>query len=514
MGATGPTGVDGSNTPLSNTGTDGATGSTGCTGPTGSFGPTSVITGPTGATGPTGPNPPGPQGVTGKTGSTGPTGATGPTGFIGITGNTGVPGVNSINLIGDYMVARINANVPVTANENQFINGYVVELQNGVTYDGSRTFTVQNAGLYQITYSFGFTPQDSSPSALTVSTFFSVSEYSNELGTSVQTRDNSPMSNTTTIPLLSGDTIVFGIYMETESGSIIGTSNGGSTSRISIIQLIQSEDIVTRTSSNQTLTNGTKTALSNLSTEVQDGTVKEVNNVYIFNRAGTYEICYNMYILPGANDGSIMNAWFETTLLGSGNRYGQSIVETIQNYNNDVICLRMAAIDHLTFYSLQSINGQSANGENSNASQTRFSLVRYGGNGAQMVGHVTNQTVTATNAVTLLPTFDYLQGDITYNGAGVFTIGTGGIYRVIFTALGAVGGNAGSQLLYLTWWDMENIWGLNSFGLSGNAADQGSMTSATTMFIPSGAQIRFWAGNIFAPADTTWNANLAIVQLL
>jgi hypothetical protein len=94
VGATGPTGLPGTDGATGPAGVSGTVGEKGFTGPTGRFG-TVGATGPTGASG-TGAT--GPSGVTGPTGKTGPTGSdgtagpTGPTGVSGIAGETGTTG--------------------------------------------------------------------------------------------------------------------------------------------------------------------------------------------------------------------------------------------------------------------------------------------------------------------------------------------------------------------------------------------------------------------------------------
>ncbi len=101
IGATGPTGTKGVTGPTGVTGTTGSTGSIGATGLIGPQGATGSqgdigLTGPQGDTGSTGPKgtigPQGDTGLTGSTGSTGFTGLQGTTGFQGDTGSTGPQG--------------------------------------------------------------------------------------------------------------------------------------------------------------------------------------------------------------------------------------------------------------------------------------------------------------------------------------------------------------------------------------------------------------------------------------
>lgn len=102
MGATGPTGAQGTTGPIGAIGptgikgVTGSTGATGTTGSTGSIGATGVI-GPQGATGSQGNTGlTGPQGATGSTGSKGITGSQGDTGLTGSTGSTGSIGPQGV----------------------------------------------------------------------------------------------------------------------------------------------------------------------------------------------------------------------------------------------------------------------------------------------------------------------------------------------------------------------------------------------------------------------------------
>jgi hypothetical protein len=101
-GATGPTGLSGSN------------GSTGPTGPTG-------LSGSNGNTGPTGPT--GPTGLSGSNGNTGPTGPTGLSGSNGNTGPTG-PGFNAIsNPASNRILTSDGTTTSAIANSDFIWNG-------------------------------------------------------------------------------------------------------------------------------------------------------------------------------------------------------------------------------------------------------------------------------------------------------------------------------------------------------------------------------------------------------
>jgi hypothetical protein len=122
-GATGPTGV---------AGTNGATGPTGVAGTNGATGPTGVA-GTNGATGPTGVA--GTNGATGPTGVAGTNGATGPTGFISISGK----------YYSDYV----------------FWNGSAWAVGNKEVHIGSLAGTTQGTGSIALGYYAGYTGQGS-----------------------------------------------------------------------------------------------------------------------------------------------------------------------------------------------------------------------------------------------------------------------------------------------------------------------------------------------------------------
>ena len=189
-GATGPTGPKGATGPTGPTGPTGATGLIGSTGPTGPTGATGLIgstgpTGPTGATGligstgPTGPT--GADGVAGATGPTGPTGAdgvagatgpTGPTGANGITGATGPTGatgtiINPVigfaaNNTGDSFAINLLTPtiIPLPDEHN---------LSPDITVNGASTvFTVNETGLYRISYYVNVVTADSFASQILI----------------------------------------------------------------------------------------------------------------------------------------------------------------------------------------------------------------------------------------------------------------------------------------------------------------------------------------------------------
>ena len=153
MGPQGPTGPQGPAGQPGPTGPTGETGATGPTGPTGEIGATGP-TGPTGETGATGST--GPTGETGATGPTGPTGQTGETGATGPTGETGATGPTGPT--GSAPVAQALSAYSTPATQAQAGNAVEFDQnasQNGtaITHTaGSTTFTINQPGIYSVTY--------------------------------------------------------------------------------------------------------------------------------------------------------------------------------------------------------------------------------------------------------------------------------------------------------------------------------------------------------------------------
>ena len=166
MGATGPTGANGVAGTTGPTGPIGATGLIGSTGPTGPTGADGIA----GATGPTGPT--GADGVAGATGPTGANGATGPTGANGITGATGPTGatgtiINPVigfaaNNTGDSFAINLLTPtiIPLPDEHN---------LSPDITVNGASTvFTVNETGLYRISYYVNVVTADSFASQILI----------------------------------------------------------------------------------------------------------------------------------------------------------------------------------------------------------------------------------------------------------------------------------------------------------------------------------------------------------
>ena len=159
-----PTGIPGSSPDYDLVTVTGATGATGPTGPAGINGATGA-TGPTGATGATGPTgPAGPAGDAGATGASGPAGATGPTGATGATGETGpagpagtagatgptgaAPPLNALYATNDPSQSPASNGDALTFDTNQVLEGTAISHT-----AGSGDFTLNDAGIYKITYS-------------------------------------------------------------------------------------------------------------------------------------------------------------------------------------------------------------------------------------------------------------------------------------------------------------------------------------------------------------------------
>ena len=112
-------------------------GPTGPTGAVGEIGPT----GPQGSTGPTGP-----QGIAGDIGPTGPTGATGTQGATGATGpNITANSAFAANTTSPTIAVVVGGtDIPLPSNQITTAN---------ITLNGANTtFTVANAGKYEISY--------------------------------------------------------------------------------------------------------------------------------------------------------------------------------------------------------------------------------------------------------------------------------------------------------------------------------------------------------------------------
>ena len=177
-GATGPTGATGAAGVTGPTGATGAAGTAGATGPTGATGAAGIAgaigpTGPTGAagiagaTGPTGPT--GAAGISGATGPTGPMGATGANGITGATGPTGATGtiINPVigfaaNNTGDSFAINLLTPtiIPLPDEHN---------LSPDITVNGASTvFTVNETGLYRISYYVNVVTADSFASQILI----------------------------------------------------------------------------------------------------------------------------------------------------------------------------------------------------------------------------------------------------------------------------------------------------------------------------------------------------------
>ncbi|MDA1679224.1 Gly-Xaa-Xaa repeat protein, partial [Bacillus cereus group sp. TH152-1LC] len=162
--------------PQGNTGATGATGPQGVQGNTGATGPQGVQ-GNTGATGATGPQ--GPQGNTGATGATGPQGVQGPTGAtgatgIGVTGPTG-PSGGPTGPTGPTGPSFPVATIVVTNNIQQTVlqfNNFIFNTAinvNNITFNGTDTVTVINAGIYVISVSISTTAPGCAPLGVGIS---------------------------------------------------------------------------------------------------------------------------------------------------------------------------------------------------------------------------------------------------------------------------------------------------------------------------------------------------------
>ena len=115
----------------------GATGAPGSTGPPGPMGPQGPRgeTGATGATGPQGPA--GPQGATGPQGEVGPVGPQGPQGEPGVLASAYVDASNS------------TAQTIAAGDDMTFTTATPID---GITFNGTTTFTVTDAGVYLVIF--------------------------------------------------------------------------------------------------------------------------------------------------------------------------------------------------------------------------------------------------------------------------------------------------------------------------------------------------------------------------
>lgn len=167
---------------------------TGPIGPTGPTGPAGDPGGPAGPAGPAGAiGPMGPAGLQGPVGETGPTGEIGPTGPIGAIGPAGPTGPTGTNTTGTSSFAYATgsaltaslAGTPVPLPQGQI-------LPTGISVDGTNTtFTVEQAGLYRISYAVNTTVSLLLSTRLTingvantestVAPLLSLSNYSNEI---------------------------------------------------------------------------------------------------------------------------------------------------------------------------------------------------------------------------------------------------------------------------------------------------------------------------------------------
>jgi hypothetical protein len=448
------------------------------------------------------------------TGPTGPIGLTGKTGITGITGMTGPAGPAGTPILGvvlDYIIARANTVMTIPPGTITSIGPLVVESQSGnaITYDGTVNFLINKSGLYQITYNIEFGPLEA-PGLDDVSVWWQSTNLPARMGMGVSDRSLNYLNNVTTIQLFAGDSVSFAIE-DNNQVVITGAPDATSPTRFSLARLVQNEDIVVRLNSNQSLTDGSNDVFANTFTELQDGELVQVSGVglYKITIAGTYEINFNVDV-QGTPTTNVMSAWFEFPQ-NSGTTYGESLSQTTSTRCNGVSCLRLYG-SPAQFITNQPQAGQTAIGTAATTSLTRFSLVQYGGKGAQSLSHVNGSvTVEPTVPTLLVPTEDYVQGDVTYDQNGVFTINSGGIYRIMFAA---VADNTGAGVgTYSTWWDAENVYPSATFGTSETQASVGSMNSATTIAMPSGAQIRFWALNITLQPTTWISPYFAIVQM-
>lgn len=146
-GATGATGLQGP------TGFQGDIGPTGLQGFTGDIGPT----GSQGEIGPTGPCCPGFTGPTGDQGATGDQGETGPTGPC-CPGPTGPPGPTGESASGSYGFSAVNV-IYFIDNGNPFPVSLVDSSPDVIIDSVTKTITINNTGIYYITYTVTYQPQ-------------------------------------------------------------------------------------------------------------------------------------------------------------------------------------------------------------------------------------------------------------------------------------------------------------------------------------------------------------------
>jgi hypothetical protein len=430
---------------------------------------------------------------------------------------TGVTGAKVVGVVSDYMIVRVNVpSIPLPEDTDNPIGPFLVESLSGnaIGYDGMFNFPISQSGLYQITYNVFFGPVDPASNENTVTIWWQSTRIPAQMGATQSVRNYQYLNNNTTIQLLAGDSVSF-LISSTIPINVNGAVDLTSGTRMSIVRLVQREDIIVRLQTNQPLQSMGDTPFTNTTIESIDGVITETNGQYTIGSAGTYEIGFNATISGGAS-GQAMSTWFEYPV-ASGNQFALSINDTSNLLCNGVSCLRFMISTTILarFLTYQPESGQIAIGAAAKTSPTRFSLVQYiSGSNAQILAHVpTNQIITTNVATLLVQMLDYAQGNVSYDGSGVFTIGSAGIYRIIYEAVAAVGSNTGQTNLYATWWDIENVYGTTEFGRSETDADLGSMNGVETLLLPSGAQIRFWAFN-GATNITTWNSPyFAIIQL-
>ncbi len=171
-GPAGPQGIQGIQGPAGETGPAGPQGPIGLTGPAGPQGPIGLTgatgpQGPAGETGPAGPQgpigltgPTGPQGPIGLTGATGPqgpageTGAVGPQGPIGLTGPAGPQGpAGTVLGFADFYALMPGDNADaVAAGADVDFPQDGPNSGNGIARTSASSFTLADAGVYQVTY--------------------------------------------------------------------------------------------------------------------------------------------------------------------------------------------------------------------------------------------------------------------------------------------------------------------------------------------------------------------------
>lgn len=149
-GHKGPHGKRGPTGPTGPQGPTGATGATGFTGPTGPIGPQGPL-GPSGATGATGA-----RGNTGATGPQGPQGPTGPTGGVGPTGAQGATG--ALTTAFDAYFSGASGTALNTGDYVEFNQLGFDAPTGGIDFTDSTTFTINDAGIYYVTYGVSFLP--------------------------------------------------------------------------------------------------------------------------------------------------------------------------------------------------------------------------------------------------------------------------------------------------------------------------------------------------------------------